>query len=61
VAAIKAAITELLRGNWTDKDGTTRSVTTRDIIVVAPYNAQVNALSEALPVGIRTGTVDKFQ
>lgn len=32
-----------------------------DIIVVAPYNAQVNALREALPEGIRVGTVDKFQ
>ena len=31
-----------------------------DIIVVAPYNVQVNALSDALP-GIRAGTVDKFQ
>ena len=61
VAAIKAAITELLRGNWTDKDGTARPVRPRDIIVVAPYNAQVNAVAEALPTGIRTGTVDKFQ
>ena len=32
-----------------------------DIIVVAPYNAQVNALRDALPDGIRVGTVDKFQ
>ena len=29
-------------------------------MVVAPYNAQVNALKEALP-GVRVGTVDKFQ
>jgi superfamily I DNA and/or RNA helicase len=32
-----------------------------DIIVVAPYNAQVNALRHDLPSGIRVGTVDKFQ
>ena len=32
-----------------------------DIIVVAPYNAQVNALRDALPEAIRVGTVDKFQ
>ena len=31
-----------------------------DVIVVAAFNAQVNALQEALP-GIRVGTVDKFQ
>jgi superfamily I DNA and/or RNA helicase len=31
-----------------------------DLVVVSPYNAQVNALAEALP-GVRVGTVDKFQ
>jgi uncharacterized protein len=31
-----------------------------DVIVVAAYNAQVNAVQEALP-GVRVGTVDKFQ
>ena len=36
-------------------------MTEDDIIVVAPYNAQVNALRDALPAGIRVGTVDKFQ
>lgn len=36
-------------------------MTQRDIIVVAPYNAQVNALREALPEDIRVGTVDRFQ
>ena len=30
-------------------------------MVVAPYNAQVNALREALPDDVRVGTVDKFQ
>ena len=30
------------------------------MIVVSPFNAQVNALQEALP-GVRVGTVDKFQ
>lgn len=32
-----------------------------DILIVAPYNAQVNALADALPSGARVGTVDKFQ
>ena len=31
-----------------------------DVIVVAAFNAQVNAIQEALP-GVRVGTVDKFQ
>jgi uncharacterized protein len=61
VAAIRAAASELLKGTWTDKDGTTRPMLASDIIVVAPYNAQVNALRDALPETIRVGTVDKFQ
>lgn len=61
VAAIQAAIDGLLSGSWTDKAGTTRALEPADIIVVAPYNAQVNALQDALPAGIRVGTVDKFQ
>jgi uncharacterized protein len=32
-----------------------------DVMVVAPYNAQVNALREGLPASVRVGTVDKFQ
>ena len=31
-----------------------------DVLLITPYNAQVRALSEALP-GFRIGTVDKFQ
>ncbi len=61
VAAISAAIAKFLAVNWTDRDGTTRLVRPADLIVVAPYNAQVNALREALPVEVRVGTVDKFQ
>lgn len=61
VAAIRSAARELLTGAWTEKDGTTRPMRQYDIIVVAPYNAQVNALREALAEGIRVGTVDKFQ
>lgn len=33
----------------------------KDVLVVAPYNAQVAALRSALPEGARVGTVDKFQ
>ncbi len=60
VAAITATVETLLNGTWRDKDGYERAMRPNDIIVVAPYNAQVNALSDALP-GIRVGTVDRFQ
>jgi uncharacterized protein len=32
-----------------------------EVMVVSPYNMQVNTLAEVLPAGVRVGTVDKFQ
>ena len=32
-----------------------------DILVVAPYNVQVNYLKSILPKGAKVGTIDKFQ
>lgn len=61
VAAIRRAVDALRQGTWTDKTGRTRPLRASDIIVVAPYNLQVNALRRALPDEIRVGTVDKFQ
>ena len=60
VEAICDTIERLLAGAWTDQNGSSRPICESDVIVVAPYNAQVNALSDALPT-IRVGTVDKFQ
>jgi predicted RecB family nuclease len=52
----------LLRdGRFTDFDGVERALTLDDILVVAPYNAQVRCLRAKLPDGARVGTVDKFQ
>jgi uncharacterized protein len=46
---------------WTDKHSKTHPIDVRDILIVAPYNAQVSALIDRLPAGSRVGTVDKFQ
>jgi uncharacterized protein len=46
---------------WTTKKSQTRLLTLKDILIVAPYNAQVAALIKKLPAGARVGTVDKFQ
>lgn len=60
---VAVAIEGLLKGGatWTDKNGETHAIALQDILVVAPYNAQVAALIEKLPAGSRVGTVDKFQ
>lgn len=60
VAAITAALEALQGATYRDRNGEVRSVGRDDILVVAPYNAQVNSLRAALP-GVRVGTVDKFQ
>jgi uncharacterized protein len=53
---------KLLGQQFVDKDGSTRAVTTGDILVVSPYNVQVNyLLNSVLPAGAKVGTVDKFQ
>jgi len=49
------------RATWTNKKTQTQPLRLEDILIVAPYNAQVSALCERLPRGARVGTVDKFQ
>jgi uncharacterized protein len=45
---------------WYRNSTESRPLTAGDILIVAPYNAQVSDLADALP-GIKIGTVDKFQ
>ncbi len=59
--ALAAIFMALLRQHWIDTDGARKPTTLDDILVVAPYNAQVNLLRETLPDGARVGTIDKFQ
>ncbi|MCZ7588231.1 MAG: TM0106 family RecB-like putative nuclease [Gaiella sp.] len=61
VRAISTAVGELLGTPFTDEHGSTRPLAERDILVVAPYNAQVRMLRAKLPAAVRVGTVDKFQ
>jgi len=63
VETIAELVEELLNNaaTWTNKNGETAPLTLRDILIVAPYNAQVELLAQRLPEGARVGTVDKFQ
>ncbi|PYN24817.1 MAG: nuclease [Candidatus Rokuibacteriota bacterium] len=64
-AAVASEIRKMLGASWTDRDGATRPLRETDFMVVAPYNAQVRRLREALRAaglaGVPVGTVDKFQ
>lgn len=59
--AVALAFEALLGRMWTDHTGARAPIGIDDILVVAPYNAQVHLLTECLPAGARVGTVDKFQ
>ncbi|MGH3674528.1 MAG: TM0106 family RecB-like putative nuclease [Mycobacterium sp.] len=63
-AEIVAQIERFLESDWTDEDGT-RRLRQDDVLVVAPYNAQVLVLREHLDAAglpdVAVGTVDKFQ
>jgi len=64
IDVIERIVRHLLAGTrWTDAEGRTRALDPSDILVVAPYNAQVSALGRTLGLlGVRrVGTVDKFQ
>ena len=61
VLAIAGACSDLLGVPWTDHTGETRPLEPHDIIVVAPYNRQVDLLNLMLPPGVIAGTVDRFQ
>jgi uncharacterized protein len=65
-----ARVVELCRhylghGQFTDREGTTGPMRASDLRVVAPYNAQVRTIRDALDAAglaeVPVGTVDKFQ
>ena len=60
---IQELVTDLLRKphHWNDNEKTSHPLQGSDILVVAPYNAQVSLLRRLLPEKVRVGTVDKFQ
>ena len=51
----------LLTQHYSDREGNEHSFGLENILVVTPYNVQVNYLKSILPAGARVGTVDKFQ
>ena len=60
---IAALVRHLLENEstWTNHKGEEARIDLNDILIVAPYNAQVAAIEQVLRAGARVGTVDKFQ
>ena len=60
-AVVAELYNSLMSQQYVDREGNTHPMTADNILVVAPYNMQVNLLKERLPDNARVGTVDKFQ
>ncbi|MGH2401638.1 MAG: DEAD/DEAH box helicase, partial [Candidatus Limnocylindria bacterium] len=60
VAGIVRALVES-GSTWVDRHGREHDIAYNDVLVVAPYNAQVGQIASLLPPQARVGTVDKFQ
>lgn len=60
-ANVRDIVESLLGQRYQDGEGVEHAFTLNNILVVAPYNMQVNLLKRFLPKGARVGTVDKFQ
>lgn len=60
VNAVADLVERLVGASWTNREGVTKPMTLDDVLIVAPYNAQVSAIRERLPAA-RVGTVDRFQ
>ncbi|MEH2626307.1 putative RecB family nuclease [Bradyrhizobium sp. AZCC 1719] len=60
--AIRDLIGDILESEatWVDRKGNESRILLDDVLIIAPYNAQVFELQERIP-GARIGTVDKFQ
>ena len=63
VEAIETLVVRLLAdgARWRNHKGEEAPLRLEDILIIAPYNAQVADLSIRLPEQARVGTVDKFQ
>jgi len=63
VGIIDTIVTSLVAPGvkWFPSMGNSKQMELKDVLIVAPYNAQVSDLLVQLPAGARVGTVDKFQ
>lgn len=66
VDLVQRIVSSLLRPgvSWIDHKGRSHTLTTKDLLLIAPYNAQVAALARsfrAAGVDLAIGTVDRFQ
>ena len=58
---VQEIYSSLLQQRYCDRSGQERRMNTENVLVISPYNVQVNYLQSILPAGARVGTIDLFQ
>ena len=61
VKYIKKIYDKLILGNWIDREKKVSEISAEDILVVSPFNAQVNLIKQSLGENALVGTIDNFQ
>ncbi|MFL2648351.1 MAG: TM0106 family RecB-like putative nuclease [SAR202 cluster bacterium] len=51
---------KLINNTWINRENKKKKITQKDILVVSPFNAQVNLIKEEIPEA-QVGTIDNFQ
>ncbi len=61
IKRVSEIFNSLMKVSYIDEKGEKKPMGYENILIVSPYNMQVNKLTDALPKSARVGTVDKFQ
>ena len=61
VIVVQQLINELKTGTFTDKKGNISPIVDNDILIITPYNMQVNLLKEKLEGDLNVSTIDGIQ
>ena len=58
---VKKLYNDFIGTDFIDKDQNKKKITNKDILIISPYNVQVNYLKSELDEKAQVGTIDKFQ
>jgi len=58
---VKKLYKDFIGSDFIDKDQNKKKITDKDILIISPYNVQVNYLKSELDEKAQVGTIDKFQ
>ena len=61
VEYVKNIYQKLIHKKWRDRNNEITKISSKDILVISPFNAQVNLIKQSLGEDAKVGTIDNFQ